>query len=115
MASDDEAEIDHYVVELAMDLAPGATENDEDERYERIRHALVQYEDAVDPPLRVTLTRRAPDRLPMDDLLGVLSTCRDAVVDVLGVASDHPGVDWHYDQEDGAAALVVEVRRGGVG
>lgn len=100
-----------FEVEIAMELPLGANDEEEDEQYERVRLALVQYEDAIDPPLRVTLTRRAPELLPADELVGVLSICRDAVIDVLGVASDHPGVDWQYRQAEGPHALIVDVCR----
>lgn len=109
MVSDDE--LDHYAVEIGIELPLRASDEQEDEIYERVRLALVQYEDAIDPPLQVTLTRRAPDRLATDDLLGVLSICRDALVDVIGVASDHPAVEWHYGQLEGQPALIVEVSR----
>jgi hypothetical protein len=103
-------ELTGYSVEIPIELLPGASEEDEEERYERIRRELVVYEDAIDPPLWVTLTRRGPLPLAEEDLDEVLSVCRDAVVDVLGVASDHPQVYWSYRQTEGSYALRVEVR-----
>jgi hypothetical protein len=105
-------ELAGYSVEIPIELLPGASSEDEDERYERVRRELVDYEDAIEPPLWVTLTRRGPLPLHKQDLDEVLATCRDAVVDVLGVASDHPEVDWSYRQTEGSYALLVEVRPG---
>lgn len=99
-----------YEVEIEMELHLVATDEDEDDCYERVRVALSQYEDALAPPLCVTLTRRAPSPLPEDELECVLSVCRDAVVDVLGIAANHPGVAWQSNQLLGPAALIVEVR-----
>ncbi len=91
-------------------MHPGASPEDQDDHYERVRSGLEEYEDVLEPPLRVTLTRRGPLRLPEDQIEGLLSVCRDAMVDVLGVASDHPGVRWTYRQSEGSYALLVEVR-----
>lgn len=99
-----------YEVEIDIEIHLGAAADQEEEQYERVRRALSAYEDAVDPPLWVTLTRRAPLPLPIESLEGALSTCRDAMVDVLGVAADHPQVAWSYRQLQGSYALIVEVR-----
>lgn len=99
-----------YAVEIAMELHRGAPVEVEDEQYERVRAAMVRYEDAFDPPLCVLLTRRAPLSVTTEELPDVLSACREAVVDVLGVAADHTGVAWEYRQCHGPAALIVEVR-----
>ncbi len=103
-------EIVGYSAELPIELHPGADPDEEDALYERVRNGLAEYEDALDPPLCVTLTRRGP--LPVDakQLEAILSICRDAVVDVLGVASDHPRVRWVSHQSEGPYALLVEVR-----
>lgn len=105
-----QVELTGYAVEVPIELLPGASPEDEDDRYERVRRELVEYEDAIDPPLWVTLTRRGPLPLDPEDLDEVLATCRDAVVDVLGVASDHPEIHWSYRQTEGSYALLVEVR-----
>ncbi len=99
-----------YRVEIDLEIHLGAGAEVEEEQYERVRRALVAYEDALDPPLWVTLTRRAPLPLPIEKLESVLSTCRDAMVDVLGVSVDHPQVAWSYRQIEGPYTLIVEVR-----
>jgi hypothetical protein len=99
-----------YEVEIDIEIHLGAGPEEEEQQYERVRRALVDYEDALAPPLWVTLTRRAPLPVPLEALEGVLSICRDAMVDVLGIAADHPEVAWSYRQLEGPYALVVEVR-----
>ncbi len=103
-------EIVGYSAELPLELHPGASEEDRDDHYERVRNGLAEFEDLLDPPLTVTLTRRGPLRVPDPQLEELLSVCRDAVVDVLGVPSDHPRVRWFFRQSEGAYALLVEVR-----
>jgi len=105
----DSEELSGYAVEIAMELHRGADAELEDEQYERVRAAMVRHEDAMDPPLRVVLTRRAPQGVAAEDLPDVLAACREAMIDVLGVAADHPGVAWEFRQSEGPAALVVEV------
>ncbi len=103
-------EIVGYSAELALEIHPGASAEDDDDHYERVRSGLAEYEDLLDPPLCVILTRRGPLRLPEAQLEDLLSVCRDAVVDVLGVPSDHPRVRWIYRQSEGPHAVLVEVR-----
>ena len=92
-----------------MSLQPDATAGELDDRYEKIRFALHQREDEVEPPLTVTLCRRAAAALAEEDLAAALEICRDAMVDVLGVAADEPAVEWRYRQSTGSEALVVTV------
>lgn len=81
-----------------------------DRQYEALRFALQEHEDELDPPLVVTLTREAPDTLSQADLETALLTCRDAMVDVLGVGADEPGVVWRHAQlraEEEAVVVTV--------
>ncbi len=98
-----------YQAVVPMALQPDATADELDACYERIRFALHDREDEVDPPLTVTLCRRAEVPLDEEDLSAALEICRDAMVDVLGVSADEPGVEWRYRQSTGTEALVVTV------
>jgi len=98
-----------YQAVIPMPLLPDATAEELDDCYERIRFALHDREDEVDPPLTVTLCRRAEVALGDEELSAALEICRDAMVDVLGVSADEPGVEWLYRQSTGSDALMVTV------
>jgi hypothetical protein len=93
----------------ALDCSP----EELDRQYETVRVALQAHEDELDPPLTVILTRAASDTLSPADLETALFTCRDALIDVLGVAADEPGVTWVYAQRratEEAVCVAVTVR-----
>ncbi len=106
--------LDGYSAEIPLRITATPDSDAAEEQYERVRRALQRYEDALDPPLRVELTRLGPHLLPEPALEEALSTCREAMVDVLGVAADHPDVVWSYRQQQSETEGVrVEVRRRG--
>lgn len=53
-------------------------------------------------PIRVTLTRIAPNRLDSDNLAGSGKHVRDGVADALGVNDRDDRVEWIVQQERGA-------------
>ena len=104
--------IEGYRAEVVLPVDAAEGDALADEQYEAVRRALHEYEDAVDPPLVIVLTRCSPDVVAVDKLPDELSVCRDAMIDVLGVAADHPAVSWQYRQRSGKGlSLVVEVRK----
>jgi hypothetical protein len=103
--------IEGFELRLAIQTGLDLEAEAGDAQYEEVRFALGEFEDRIDPPLTVTLTREAAASLDESDLREALQTCRDAVVDVLGVASDEPGVTWRYEQRRAEVEGVhVEVR-----
>lgn len=113
MNADEPALRSGWTAHIPLRTAPHRSDDELDQQYERLRLALQRYEDAVDPPLTVTLTREAPDTLGEDDLHEALATCREALVDVLGVSADAADVTWRYAQRATAdEALGIEVRLG---
>jgi len=50
-------------------------------------------------PCIVTLTRLSAGTLDFDNLVGSQKGTRDGVADALGVADNHPGIEWRYAQE----------------
>ncbi len=102
-----------FAARIALRTPPRCADAELDLQYETVRFALQEYEDAVDPPLTVTLIRESAEVLGEEDLRAALFTCREALVDVLGVAADAADVTWCYAQRHAAEeAVVVEVRKG---
>ena len=99
-----------YSARILLRTAPDCSAAELDRQYETVRLALQDHEDELDPPVTVTLTRESPDSLTAEELGAALFTCREALVDVLGVSADDPGVTWRYAQRTTVEeAVAVEV------
>lgn len=63
-------------------------------------------------PCVVTLTRLSFGKLDTDNLQGATKGVRDGVADALGVADNHPDIEWRYAQEKckrGAFGVRVQI------
>lgn len=66
-------------------------------------------------PCVVTMTRLSAGELDDDNLRSALKGVRDGIADRLGVADNHPGIRWRYEQERvsrGTFGVRVEVSSG---
>lgn len=64
-------------------------------------------------PCTVTLTRLSAGTLDFDNLVGAFKGARDGVADALGVADNHPGIEWRYAQERcprGSYGVRIEIK-----
>ncbi len=83
----------------------------------RTTHCLVAaaLNGGLTPPLRITLTRRAPGRLDDDNLAGALKHIRDGVADALGIDDGDRRLVWRCLQEhcrEYAVRIEIEAARG---
>lgn len=100
-----------FLVEVPGRVAVAGSRGTLERQYERIRIALEEVEDEFEAPVLVVLTRIARGRLDEAQLAAALQTCRDAVVDALGIPFDDPGITWRRCQEErvGQAGLRIEI------